>query len=421
MKKFILDTNVFLHDPQCLDKFENCELYITFPTLEELDKFKTANGELGHNCRSIIRKLDELRQQGALNKGVKLDNKVKLTVLPTTIDELINVSVDNKLLLTAKANNFTLITKDINLRIKGDVIGVKVEDYKKDTYEINHEYIGYKTIEVDQEIIDFLYDNKKLVMPATDIFANEYVKFVSNVNNKKSILGKYVGNNTFITIKHNINMCGITSRNLEQAFAFDALMDDDIKLVALQGLAGSGKTLISLAAALDKVLYEEQYNKIVVTRPIISVGKELGFLPGSCLDKMEPWMKPIYDALDKIIELDRLTGKSKIPATLEKDSIIEVAPLSYIRGRSIEQAIIIVEEVQNLTPHEIKTLITRVGEGSKIILNGDIGQIDTPYLDSKSNALAHVISKFQNNNIFAYIKLLKSERSKLAELAARML
>lgn len=410
VKNFILDTNVLIHDPKSIYAFQDNNVIIPLPVLEELDSLKKHSGSLGKSSRDVIRELDMLRNKGKLSEGIKLDNGGTLKVLtlernvPEKIDFLFEKYIDNWILIytlhimkTSKIPTF-LVTKDINLRVKADALGIPSQDYLTDRSELATLNPGYFETNNIEHI-----DKKSL-------FPNVYLK---DRNNR---LFRFDGEN-IIEIRKKIEAWNIKPRNQEQFFAMDALLNDDINLVSLIGIAGTGKTFISLACSLEKTVKEQKYEKIIVAKPLVPLGgKDIGYLPGSFEEKMRPWMSPIYDNLEYLFKLSNINMKEFM-----KKDIIEIEALTYIRGRSIPNQFIIIDEAQNLTPHEIKTILTRAGENTKIVLLGDPYQIDTPYLDKDSNGLVYAATKFLNSKLSAHVVLTKGERSPLATEAAKLL
>ncbi len=439
MKKiFVLDTNVLLHDPRAIFSFEDNDVTIPIVVIEELDKFKKGIDEIGRNARQVSRILDEFRQQGKLSQGVQLEGGGSLRVelnhqspqhLP---NELIATKADNRILATAlnlKHDNLpvVLVTKDTNLRIKADALGLRAEDYESDTITIDDLYSGETELQVDPGAIDGFYANGEFT-PHADItcYPNQFVLLKNNANPSQTALGRYSHQKRTVVpvagVKHGV--WGINARNKQQQFALDLLLNDDIRLVTLVGKAGTGKTLLALAAGLEKTIEARAFQRLVVSRPVFPLGKDIGFLPGDIEEKLRPWMQPIRDNLDFLMGASAVAGRAKGKKDLQSLfdlGMIEVEPLTYIRGRSMPNQYLIVDEAQNLTPHEIKTIITRAGEGTKVVLTGDPYQIDNPYIDSSSNGLTFVVERFKEEPIAGHITLVKGERSDLAELAATLL
>lgn len=429
IKDYVLDTNVLLYDPNSINMFEDNNICIPMIVLEELDTFKKDKNELGINARTIIRILDKMRSYGKLSEGVELKNGGKLFVLPSTSLKSAE-KPDNKLLEIAsslnniKTNRKTIIiTKDINLRVKANAIGIDSQDYKKPSEGNEEQYCGIKEITCSSEFIDKAYAEGRVEIADSEekkLLDNQYIIIKSDDNEKQSAVGRVNGGELTL-LKNNQRAINIFPKNLKQRFALDALMDPDIKLVTMSGKSGTGKTLLAVAAGIHQMIIDKAYESITVTRPIVSVGKEIGFLPGDVEAKISPWMHPIYDAIDFIIESDKKRNKTELPINLNLEELIQIAPLSYIRGRSFYNSYMIIDESQNLSPLEVKTIITRAGQQTKIVLTGDVYQIDDPYLNSHSNGLSQLIMKFKGKGLYAHVTLTDGERSPLAEMAANIL
>jgi PhoH-like ATPase len=438
MKHFILDTNVLLHDPQALFKFEENNIIVPITVIEEIDRFKKDMNETGRNARQVSRLLDELRTVGSLAVGVNLPSGGHLRVeineeegmklLPI---ELRAGRADNRILAVAvdvNQRNSTeatiLVTKDTNLRIKADAVGLVAEDYESDKVSIDELYTGAAEMDVMPEIID-RFHGQGWVEYANGLLENQYVTFKDLQNPSHTTVGRFNQQEGKVMPIRRVGKEGIwsiTPRNREQAFALDALLDDRIKLVTLVGKAGTGKTLLAIAAGLHKTAEENVYNRLLVSRPVFPMGRDLGFLPGDIEEKLTPWMQPIFDNVELLISGHESEKRhSKGYKELMAMGLMEIEPLTYIRGRSIPNQYLIVDEAQNLTPHEIKTIVTRAGEGTKVVLTGDPYQIDNPYVDSSSNGLTYVVEKLKSQVISAHVTLTKGERSELAELAANLL
>jgi PhoH-like ATPase len=439
MKNYILDTNVLLHDPNSILSFSENSVLIPIEVIEEIDRFKRESTELGQNARTVSRMLDGFRGEGHLSEGVKLPTGGQLKIVFYKNGHANGVngengfnshSVDNRILSLAAGiqkaqprNPTILVSKDINLRIKADALGLQAEDYENDRVFITDLYTGMMEIPVAPEKIAAFRANGELDLDAgKKYFPNEYCTLVDESNTKKAALTKVdpTGTKLIPIIDCREGIWGIKPRNREQHFAFDALLDDRIKLVTLMGKAGTGKTLLAMAAGLKRTVLDREFRRLVVARPTISMGKELGFLPGSLEEKLAPWMQPIHDALEMLSDLN-MGQDHRRSGDLMRSGAIVVEALSYIRGRSIANQFMIIDEAQNLTPLEAKTIITRVGSGTKIIFTGDPYQIDNPYVDSSSNGFNYVVSRFRDQPIAAHIELQKGERSELAELAANIL
>lgn len=431
-----MDTNVLLTDSNAISNFENADIAIPLKVLDEIDKHKKRQDSVGMHARSIIRKLDELREKGNLFEGIDVDAG-KLYVkgydpfkLP---DDLDIENPDNQIIATAlslkaedKNNNVVLISRDINMRVKCDALGIECEDYSNDQVveDIEGLYTGLQEILVDDQIVDSVYKEEGVFLDPDEfsLEPNQFVMLISNSNDKKSALVRFTNYETRVQKVDSFKkgIWGVRPKNKEQNFALDLLTDPDIPLVTIIGKAGSGKTLMALACGLQQCFGEtandRRYSRVIVTKPVEPVGKDIGFLPGTMEEKMMPWVAPIQD------NLKNLMGNDKVTLDMYMDEgKIEVEAMTFIRGRSISNAFIIIDEAQNMTKHEIKTVLTRVGEGTKIVLTGDIEQIDNVYLDETSNGLTYVIDRFKDQACAGHITLVKGERSKIATLAARLL
>ena len=441
VKNYILDTNVLLHDPNSLLSFEENSVLIPIEVIEEIDRFKRESTELGQNARSVSRMLDSFRGEGRLSEGVKLPTGGKLKIVfqkngnghghsngdngvfnPNTVDNRI-LSLAATIQKAQPRNATILVSKDINLRIKADALGLQAEDYETDRVFIKDLYTGMVELTLpSQQIASFRANGELEVNGGKKYFPNEYCALIDETNPKKTALAKVdaSGEKLVPIIDCREGVWGIKPRNREQHFALDALLDDRIKLVTLMGKAGTGKTLLAMAAGLKRTVHDREFRRLVVARPTISMGKELGFLPGSLEEKLAPWMQPIHDALEMLSDLN-MGQEHRRSGDLMRSGSIVVEALSYIRGRSIANQFMIIDEAQNLTPLEAKTIITRVGHGTKIIFTGDPYQIDNPYVDSSSNGFNYIVSRFRTEAVAAHIELQKGERSELAELAANIL
>ncbi|EMS79029.1 MULTISPECIES: PhoH family protein [Desulfotignum] len=439
MKKiFILDTNVILHDSGCVHQFKDNDICIPITVIEELDKFKKGNNIINCNARDFLRTLDALSSEKMFEKGVPVANgKGSISIcLDMALDEVIKnnfteITSDIKILniayMVAKKHQFKnviFVTKDVNLRLRARSIGLKTENYNSKFVEnLSDMYTGLQVLEhVSPQVFDALY-KKPFEVPMsvlemdTTFYTNENLILKNGSN---SALAVYDGPRQFVRLIQPTVCYGIKPRNAEQTFALHAMLNPDIPLVTVSGKAGTGKTLLALAAALEK---KQQYRQIFVARPVVPLSnKDLGFLPGDVASKLDPYMQPLYDNLTVIQNHfnEQNTQAKQIRELLEEEKIV-ITPISYIRGRSIVRVFFIVDEAQNLTPHEVKTIITRAGEGTKIVFTGDIFQIDHPYLDSQTNGLAYIIEKMKGQPLYAHVNLEKGERSELAELAAKIL
>lgn len=433
MKLYILDTNVLLHDPTSLMAFEENELVIPLVVIEELDTFKDSENEIGRNARQVARTLDSYMEFGSLNKGISLSNggslRVELNCMSNIPAHLDPHKADNRIIGVALGlaerypdKQVILVSKDINMRIKCDSLGVESQDYHKDHLVDNADelYSGFTEITIQDEEIDAFHAGTSLLRPdmmSTSFYPNQFVLMKSIINPKKSALARVIDlHSPFDRVLDHKDIWGIIPKNKEQTFALNLLMDPDVNLVSLIGLAGSGKTLLSIAAALQQTVESKEYKRIIVSRPIQPMGKDLGFLPGALEEKMSPWIAPLNDNLEFLFD-----GNIKTLEMFKESGIIQIEALTYIRGRSIPNSFIIIDEAQNLSVHELKTIITRAGEGSKIVLTGDIEQIDSPYLDAVSNGLSIAVEKFKEYDIAGHVTLRSGVRSGLATLAAKIL
>ncbi len=430
-KNYILDTNVLLHDPNAIHKFEENDVVIPIKVIEEIDHFKRDMSELGRCARHVSRMLDEMRDRGKLSEGVQLKNGGVLRIAFN--GELqghgSKAPADFQILqmaTTLRQRNpevpCIVVSKDVNLRLKADAMGLDAQDYEHDHVDINELYMGHSEVDVSADQLKEFLEKGKLGAPDIRKNPNEYILLKEETDPSHSALARFDAElSQFVAlIRTPDEMRIVQPRNKEQYFAVDALLDDRIKIVTIIGKAGTGKTLLAVAAGLHKTLWSKTYRKMLVCRPTIPMGKDIGYLPGTVEEKLNPWMQPIYDALDLLASGKKENAQKNRDALLETDRI-GVEPLTYIRGRSIPNQYIIVDEAQNLTPLEVKTVITRVGHGTKIILTGDIYQIDNPYVDSMSNGLSVLVEKFKPYGIAAHVHLSKGVRSEVAELAANLL
>ncbi|MEB3100657.1 PhoH family protein [Ferviditalea candida] len=443
MKKvFVLDTNVLLHDPNSVYSFEDNEVVIPAVVLEEIDSKKRNIDEIGRNARYVSRLLDGLRAKGRLYDGVALETggsiKVELNHKSfNKTQELFGEMTNDNRILSVALNYDTeekqkddprpvvLVSKDTLVRIKADVLGITAEDYLTDRIpSFNDMYGGYVTIYVHPSLIDEFYNTRQLMAESLNgnhhLYPNEFILLKDEMGSSKSALLKVSPDAKRLESLHlgNDPVWGIGARNAQQRMALELLLNDDISLVTITGKAGTGKTLLALAAGLMKVEDEHKYKKLLIARPVVPMGKDIGYLPGEKEEKLRPWMQPIYDNLEFLFDTKKSGDIDKILMGLGS---IQVEALTYIRGRSIPGQFIIIDEAQNLSKHEVKTIVSRAGEGSKIILMGDPEQIDHPYLDATSNGLTYVVERFKQEAVSGHITLEKGERSRLAQLAADLL
>lgn len=435
-KTYLLDTNVLLHDARSILSFQDNEVVIPLAVIEEMDRFKKDGGETGRNARQVGRLLDELRQRGVLtNGGVDLDNGGSLRVifsgaasLKLLPPELQSLTVDNQILALALSEAgrerypVVVVTKDINLRIKAHAVGLRTEDYTTDKVSYHDLFRGALEVDVDGELIDRFYRDKGIPAPLQGLYPHQCVTLRNLSSDQHCAIGRLEPEGERIVPLIEMpkeGFWGIQPRNREQKFAFDLLTNHRIHLVTLVGKAGTGKTLLAIAAGLHCATEISQYSRLLVSRPVFPMGRDLGFLPGDVEEKLAPWMQPIYDNVDLLLNEG---GKRKRGyQELKEMGLLEVEPLTYIRGRSIPCQYIIVDEAQNLTPHEVKTIITRAGEGTKVVLTGDPEQIDNPYIDASSNGLTYVVERFKEAPIAGHMTLSRGERSELAEFASDLL
>lgn len=435
---FVLDTNVILFDPQSIYKFGASHVVIPITVIEEMDRFKKDLNEVGRNARQFSRMLDELRKKGHLSEGVELENGGTLRVdlvqeVPELPDELVSEKADNRILAIAYAEmrshgpeKVSFITKDTNLRIKADALGIPAEDYESTNVSIEELYSGFGVFEVTSEEITKFYAEKKLAIEDSSLYPNQFIILRDKGNPSHSAIGRFDIRMGAVVplIRNTEGVWGLHPKNVEQSFALDLLLNDDVQLVSLVGKAGTGKTLLAIAAGLQKTLDEGRYQRLLVSRPIFPMGKDVGYLPGDLEQKLNPWMQPIFDNIEFLMggsDPRRRGGSTRGIQELISQGMLNIEPLTYIRGRSIPNQYLIVDEAQNLTPHEIKTILTRAGENTKVVLTGDCYQIDNPYVDSASNGLAHVVERMKGEEISGHISLVKGERSPLAELSSNLL
>lgn len=460
-KFFVIDTNVLLHTNTALQSFTDNIVVLPMTVIEELDRFKTKSDELGRNARAVIRYIDRVRiEEEAYAKNENRDpesltegithNELggKIMVIP---DEHLEPTTglerdipDNRILraavhiqLTYQEQEVLLVSKDLNLRIKAAVVGIGAVDWETDKVSADEQYQGFQSFNVDSSVIDTLYKEGKTRLPGANLQPNEFALLVADGNESQSAIAKAESYNEVASFNKNWKkVYGISGRSVEQRMAFQLLMDPAISLVTLVGSAGTGKTLLALAAGLEMMRQDDAalktgsdlpygYEKILVTRPIIPMGKDIGFLPGTKDKKMASWMQPVFDNLSFLMHIGPGGGKQMVGKAADRkvqellnDDLLELEALTYIRGRSIARQYIVVDEAQNLTPHEVKTIVSRAGDGTKIVLTGDPDQIDNPYLDSTSNGLIYCVERMKSLPIFGNIVLKKAERSQLAAAAA---
>ena len=471
VKNFVLDTNILLHNPNALFVFKEHNVIIPFTVIEELDKLKRKEDDLGRNARETIRPLDRLRMQGRLTDGVGWGafsprvgaaasvgaegqtGTIRIDVGEHERPDAIREEVpDNRIIAVAwglhkQGVRTVFVSKDLSARIKSDALGIKTEDFENQKVDSERLYTGYLNLEVPDELIDRLYKDRLLPVDqlaealtvhddergsyTREMTANQFAALRSKEDPDHSGLCRRLADTDHVipVTGPRKPVYGLMARNVQQTMAFDLLMDDEIRLVTLLGGAGTGKTLLAIAAGMAKVFAEERYDKLLVARPIMPLGRDIGYLPGDKDEKLGAWMQPIFDNLEYLLstrgaQLQQTAESHTSEQRIEKliaDGRLVLEPLTYIRGRSIPHQFMIVDEAQNLTPHEVKTIVSRVGEGTKLVLTGDIGQIDNPYLDSSSNGLSYTVEKMKGLGLVGHVTLAKSERSELASLAAARL
>ncbi|MBM3197671.1 MAG: PhoH family protein [Chlamydiae bacterium] len=433
-KMFVIDTNVLLHDPNALFEFRGNDVIIPMGVLEELDRIKRQADELGKNARYVVRYIDSLKEstKGSLHTGVPIEHGIIVRIHIDTqgVGKGFPLSMDrstHKILLAAyqlkeNGQHVVLVSKDFVMRVKAEALGIEAEDYENLKVSYEGMYRGYRKIEVEKREIDLFYKNGFLEKAPEDLAPNEYCLLTSAEH--ASAIGKYNLQEKRIEplLKVTKDIWGIQPLNIEQRCALDLLLRDDIKLVSLVGQAGTGKTVLALAAALRKVFDEPVYHRILVSRPIMPLGKDIGYLPGTKEEKLFHWMQPIYDNLEFLCQsVGNVTSGIETQKWIMESKKIEMEAVTYIRGRTLPKMFIIIDEAQNLTPHEVKTVISRAGKGTKVVLTGDPTQIDNPYLDKDSNAMTFLVSRFKQQSLFGHVLLEKTERSELAALAADIL
>jgi PhoH-like ATPase len=440
-RTYVLDTNVLLYDPGSLHAFGGHDLVLPITVIEEIDRFKRDLNETGRNARTISRTVDQLRASGSLSKGVPLPSGGTLVVdlgldadqLPRNFEPNTN---DNRILATVHSlcrkhprDTVVFVTRDVNMRLKADALGIRAEDYEHAHIRVDEQYTGVIEREVPEKQIQDLYQRGWIAHEDDELYANQFVilKAADRSDNQSAMARFDPRQQRLVKVQRQKDaVWGIYPRNKEQIFALDLLLDDSVRLVTLDGIAGTGKTLLAIACGLQKVADEGAYRRLVVARPIFPLGRDVGFLPGDISEKLNPWMKPIFDNLELLLNGEdggdnkRGRGAPSYQPLIDQ-KIIEVEPLTYIRGRSIPRQFLIIDEAQNLTPHEVKTVITRAGDGTKVVLTGDPYQIDNPYVDATSNGLTYVVEHFKGQALSGHVTLRKGERSELAETAARLL
>ncbi len=433
-KSFVLDTNVLIHNPDALTSFADNEVVLPFEVLEELDEFKKDSSEVGRNVRLVIRKLDQLRQRGRINEGISLEETggtLRVDIEDALLDHpaLLDDTPDNRIISSALRlkqadREVVFVSKDINARIKSDALGIHTMDFEKQKVDFEHLYTGYREIELDATQLAEFHDAGQLSIEPDEPFdANEFAILTGPESDAEPAIARFdADKKSLIATRYTeTSAMGIHPLNPQQQMVFELLMNPEIELVTLLGQAGTGKTLLAVACGLHQVLRAKAYEKLLVSRPIMPMGRDIGFLPGSKDEKLALWMQPIFDNLSFIFSKSRDASQDAVEkqlSDLQARDQLELEALTYIRGRSIPRQFIIVDEAQNLTPHEVKTIATRVGEGTKLVFTGDATQIDNPYLDSESNGLSYAVDQMRGLKMVGHVTLVRSERSSLASIAS---
>lgn len=431
-KTFVLDTSVLVHDPEALIKFPKQQVVVPLAVLEELDQMKRLPNEVGYNSLAVIRFMDGLKRanQGDWKNGVQVANEARIWVELDRFNHHEHFRLDrreNRTIMTAyelmkDGHRVTFVTKDFATRIKAEATGLVTEDYENLKVSFEKIYRGIHLFAAEKKEIDLLLKDGRLSFKKEEFRANEYC-FLQSPDEQSNVLSRYDAvKEQLYRVADPGDLWGVRARNLEQQCAIDLLLKDDVKLVTLVGQAGTGKTLLALAAALRKVFDEEKYSRILVSRPVVPLGKDIGYLPGTKDEKLMTWMQPIYDNLAFLCDATGVNAEANETLRWVTESKrLEMEAVTYIRGRSLPKMFIIIDEAQNLTPHEVKTIISRAGEGTKVVLCGDPTQIDKPHLDRDSSGLTFTVDKFQNRPIYGHITLEKTERSELAAIAAEVM
>ena len=428
-KSFVIDTNVLIHNPEAIMSFRDNEIVIPLEVLEELDGLKTYPDQRGKSAREAIRFLDSIARKGSLNEGVRLENGSVLRVSfrrPQAFPEGLEPDKnDNKIIMCAYAlqregRRVFFVSKDINARVKATAIGLKAVDYEKQKVDIATLYQGVREIDASAETLARLQGAGEL--PWKDrLLPNEYAFLRDRASGATALArGDPEGGRLMAVGPWEGSVSGISPLNERQRVALELLLDERVRLVTLVGKAGTGKTLLAIAAGLKSTVEDKRYARMLVTRPVVPVGKDIGYLPGEKSAKMANWMQPLFDNLEQILGTYHRPNVKSVEQ-LVKDRVLEIEALSFIRGRSLPNQYMIVDEAQNLTPHEIKTLVSRAGQGTKVVLTGDPYQIDNMYLDANSNGLSYLVESFKGQRLYGHVTLTRTERSELAELAASLL
>ena len=437
LKTFVLDTNILLHNPGALFAFKDNRVVLALAVIEELDRFKRSNDELGRNAREAIRSIDRHRELGALREGVPMKNGGILQVVlhqevreHLTMTGLKAESADNQIIAVAlslqrKGQRVIFLSKDINARVKADALGLRVMDYEQQKVNFDSLYSGWREVAVPAETVNQFYAEKTVAIPhgiEEELAPNEFVLLKNESNPKHTAMTRTeLATKELLPLTQEYDRAwNIAPRSANQRMAFELLLDDKVQLVTLVGRAGTGKTLLAIAAGMQRVVKDKRYEKMLVSRPIMPLGRDIGYLPGDKDEKLMAWMGPIFDNLKYLLH-GRFSPHAITREQLFEQDLLELEALTYIRGRSLANVFVIVDEAQNLTPHEVKTIISRVGDGTKMILTGDPQQIDNPYLDASSNGLTYCVERLKASPLCGHITLSKAERSALADLAAERL
>lgn len=429
-KIFVIDTNVLIHRPDAILSFRDQEVVVPMWVLEELDRLKTFSDERGRNARKAIRFLDDRGRPGNLSTGVKIENGATLRVVSTqprhTPNDFLQDKADNKIILTAwqlqeAGNRVFFVSKDINARVKAASLGLKAVDYEKQTVDITRLYSGYTFLDTRPETYRQLEQDQSVEW-SDQAMPNQFF-VLRDKEHPEELLGRYRQGESprLELIDHKMPaVVGVRPLNTEQRIALELLLDPAVQLVTLVGKAGTGKTLLAIAAGLKQTLEDKTYKRVLVSRPVIPMGKDIGYLPGAKNEKLSHWMQPLFDNLEYILGVYHKPNV-KTPEQLINSSLVELEALSYIRGRSLPGQFIVIDEAQNLSPHEVKTIVSRAGTDAKVVLTGDPFQIDSPYLDANSNGLTYLVEAFRGQPLFGHVLMTRTERSPLAELAAELL
>ena len=433
-EKLILDSNIFLYDPHVMDQFSDSLLLLPLEVIEDIDKFKHDASETGRNARNFAQIIDGLRSKGSLRDGIEIGRNCLLQIVSehyhfngnsqrNAADAVLRLALQLREDAAQGERPPTIISKNVNLRVKADALGLCARDYEPKNLTSAESIRGWQPLDLTAEEIALLQSGQPLDFTQQKLHPNEYVFARQTGQPKNAVCARmdFEGHELWPILDSTKTLCGIRSLNIEQTFTIDALSDENISLVTLSGKAGTGKTLLAIAAGLQQIFADNRYQRLLVFRPTLPVSRDLGYLPGDINEKMRPWMQPVYDALEFIRSQDKKNPARLLPNDIMSCREVSVEPLTYIRGRSIPNQFIIIDEAQNLTPLEIKTVVTRVGAGSKMILTGDPEQIDTPYLDARSNGLTCLVERFLHSPLAAHVTLQKGERSQLAETAATLL